>query len=157
MQFSNDLEANIARGDANFLSVLQAADEYIARNDLDLPEEKEAHILGPMPDCVTNPLLELDLQEAGVTSIVWATGYGIDYSWLQVDTFDEKGKPIHQRGVGKEQGIYFLGLPWLSRRGSTFLWGVWHDAKYVADQIGIQRGYRAYNGNARIVPNGGNK
>lgn len=157
MKFANDLEANIARGDANYLSVLQEADEYIARNALDLPEEPEAHILGPMPECVINPLLELDLAEAGVTSIIWATGYGIDYSWLQVDTFDEKGRPVHQRGVGKEQGVYFLGLPWLSRRGSTFLWGVWHDAKYVADQIGIQRGYRAYNGNARIVTSGGNK
>jgi putative flavoprotein involved in K+ transport len=157
IKFADDLEASISRGDANYLSVLQEADAYIERNALDLPEEKEAHILGPMPDCVTNPLAELDLAAAGVTSIVWATGYGIDYSWLQVDTFDENGKPAHQRGVGKEQGIYFLGLPWLSRRGSTFLWGVWHDAKYVADQIGIQRGYRAYNGNARIVTSGGNK
>ena len=37
-------------------------------------------------------------------------------------------------------------LPWLSRRGSSFIWGVWHDAKYLADQIAVQRGYLAYNG-----------
>jgi putative flavoprotein involved in K+ transport len=40
--------------------------------------------------------------------------------------------------------VYFLGLPWQSRRGSSFIWGVWHDAKYLADQIQIQRGYLAY-------------
>ncbi|MEI7544895.1 MAG: FAD-dependent oxidoreductase, partial [Mycobacteriaceae bacterium] len=73
-----------------------------------------------------------------------ATGFALDYGWLQVDAFDETGKPKHQRGVSSEPGVYFLGLPWLSRRGSSFIWGVWHDAKYLADQIMIQRGYLAY-------------
>jgi len=41
-------------------------------------------------------------------------------------------------------GLYFLGLPWLSRRGSSFVWGVWHDASHLADQITIQRNYQAY-------------
>jgi putative flavoprotein involved in K+ transport len=92
------------------------------------------------------PLLELDLATAGVTSIVWATGYTSDYGWLQVDAFDEKGRPRHQRGVSSESGVYFLGLPWLSRRGSSFIWGVWHDARYLADHIATQRGYLAYPG-----------
>ena len=135
---------NIAHGDANYLSLLDEADAYVARNGLDLPEEPEARILGPDPDCVTNPLLELDLAAAGVTSIVWATGFASDYGWLQVDAFDENGRPKHQRGVSSEPGVYFLGLPWLSRRGSSFIWGVWHDAKYVADHIATQRGYLAY-------------
>lgn len=151
MRFGSDLHANITAGDANFLSVLQEADAFIERNGIDLPAEPEAHILGPMPGCVSNPLSELDLAAAGVTSIVWATGYGLDFSWLQVDALDESGKPKHARGVSAEPGVYFLGLPWLSRRGSPFLWGVWHDAKYIADHIGIQRGYLAYQGSARMV------
>ena len=80
-------------------------------------------------------MLELDLVSAGVTTILWATGYGLDYSWLQVDAFDERGKPRHNRGVSSEPGVYFLGLPWQTRRGSSFIWGVWYDAKYVADHI----------------------
>jgi putative flavoprotein involved in K+ transport len=40
--------------------------------------------------------------------------------------------------------VYFLGLPWQSRRGSSFIWGVWHDAKHVADHIATQRKYLAY-------------
>lgn len=91
------------------------------------------------------PILELDLLEAGITSIIWATGYAVDFSWLQVDTFSEQGKPLHQRGVSREPGVYFLGLPWLSRRGSSFIWGVWHDAKHVADHIATQRKYLAYS------------
>jgi len=135
---------NIARGDANYLSLLDEADAFVARNGLDLPEEPEAHELGPSPDCVTDPLLELNLAEAGVTSILWATGFAVDYDWLQVDAFDEHGRPQHRRGVSTEPGVYFLGLPWLSRRGSSFIWGVWHDARYVADHIATQRHYLAY-------------
>jgi putative flavoprotein involved in K+ transport len=144
VKFESDLADNIARGDENYLSLLDAADAYAARNGLDLPEEPEARIIPADPECVTNPILELDLAQAGVTSIIWATGYAVDFTWLQVDAFDEKGKPKHQRGVAKESGIYFLGLPWLSRRGSAFIWGVWHDAKHIADHIVTQRKYLAY-------------
>jgi putative flavoprotein involved in K+ transport len=144
MRFAPDLRVNIENGDANYLSMLDEADAYVVRNGLDLPEEPEARVFGPDPDCVRNPILELDLTASGITSIVWATGFAADYSWLQVDAFDENGKPNHQRGVSSEPGIYFLGLPWLSRRGSSFIWGVWHDAKYLADQIAILRGYLAH-------------
>ncbi len=146
MHFAPDLRVNIENGDANYLSMLDEADAYIARNGLDLPEEPQARILGPDPDCMTDPIRELDLAAAGITSIVWATGFAFDYGWLQVDAFDENGAPRHQRGVSSEPGLYFLGLPWLSRRGSSFIWGVWHDAKYLADHIAIQRGYLAYKG-----------
>ena len=145
VHFSADLADNLARGDANYLSVLDEADAYVERNGLDLPEEPEARRIDPDPDCVTNPILELNLARAGVTSIIWATGYTRDYSWLKVDAFDESGNPRHQRGVSTEPGIYFLGLPWQSRRGSSFIWGVWHDARHVADHIATQRRYLAYH------------
>ncbi len=144
VRFAPDVGDNIARGDASYLALLDQADAYIARNGLDLPEEPMARVLGPDPDCVTDPLAELDLATAGVTSIIWATGFTVDFGWLQVDAFGEDGKPKHRRGVSSEPGVYFLGLPWLSRRGSSFIWGVWHDAKYLADHITTQRGYLAY-------------
>ena len=145
MQFATDLAENIAKGNENTLSVLDEADAFIARNGLDFPEEPEARKVEADPRCVTNPILELNLAEAGITSIVWATGFTVDYSWLKVDALDEEGKPKHQRGVSTEPGIYFLGLPWQSRRGSSFIWGVWHDARFIADQISIQRQYMAYS------------
>ncbi|PPF76270.1 NAD(P)/FAD-dependent oxidoreductase [Pseudoclavibacter sp. Z016] len=144
ISFGPDLAKNIADGDANYLSVLDEADAFIARNGMDLPEEPEARVFGPIPECVEHPLAQLDLAEAGITSIIWATGFAVDYSWLPVEAVDERGRPKQQRGVSTEPGIYFLGLPWQSRRGSSFIWGVWHDASYVADQIMIQRGYADY-------------
>ena len=145
LRFASDLAKNIAEGDANYLSVLQEADAFAERHGLDLPEEQEAHMLAPDPDCLTNPILEMDLAQEGIAAIIWATGYTVDYSWLEVDTFDDNGRPRHTRGVSEEPGIYFLGLPWLSRRGSSFIWGVWHDARFIADQIAIQRSYLDYH------------
>jgi putative flavoprotein involved in K+ transport len=144
IRFAADLSDNIARGDANYLSLLEAADAYVRRTGLDLPEEAAAHLLGPAPDCVSDPIRSVDLAEAGICSIIWATGFTVDHSWLDVDAFDEAGRPRHRRGVSSEPGLYFLGLPWLSRRGSSFIWGVWHDAKYLADHMSIQRSYLAY-------------
>ncbi len=144
MCFAPDLARNIQMGDANYLSMLDEADAYVVRNGIDLPEEPEARAIGPDPACVTDPILTLDLAEAGVTSIIWATGFALDFGWLQVEAFDEEGKPKHERGVSSEPGVYFLGLPWLSRRASSFIWGVWHDAKFLADQIATQRKYLEY-------------
>jgi putative flavoprotein involved in K+ transport len=96
----------------------------------------------------------LDLAEAGVTSIIWATGFAVDYSWLKVDAFDENGKPKHQRGVSAEPGVYFLGLPWLSCRGSSFIWGVWYDAKHLADHISTQHKYLEYRSPAECEVEG---
>ncbi|MXN77127.1 SidA/IucD/PvdA family monooxygenase [Burkholderia sp. 4701] len=143
--FAPDLATNVARGDENYLALLDAADAYVARNGLDLPEEPDARVMPADPACLTHPARTLDLAKAGVTSIVWATGYAVDFGWLKVDAFDENGKPKHQRGVSKEPGLYFVGQPWLSRRGSSFIWGVWHDAKHIADHIATQRKYLAYH------------
>lgn len=146
LHFANDLATNIRRGDANYLSVLDEADAWLARNGMDLPPEPEARVIDADPACMTDPTLTLDLAAAGVTSIIWATGFTQDYSWLAVDALTDEGRPRHQRGVSSEPGVYFLGLPYQSRRGSSFIWGVWHDAKFVADHIAKQRTYLAYRG-----------
>ncbi len=135
MHIAPDLERNIAGGDASYLFMLDAADAYVAENNLDFPEEPNARVIPALPACVTDPVLELNLADSGITSIVWATGFAIDFSWLKADTFDASGRPVHEKGVSKVPGLYFLGLPWLSRRASPFIWGVWHDAKYLANHI----------------------
>jgi len=141
MSFAADLVANVQRGDVDYLSVLDEADAYARTNGLTLPADPEARRQWPEPDCMTNPILSLNLAAAGITTILWATGFGVDYSWLKVNAFDAQGRPVHRRGVSDVPGIYFLGLPWQSRRGSSFIWGVWHDAAFVASQIAIQRNY----------------
>ena len=135
LYFTNDLKENVSRGDKNYLSVLDKADDYVAKNNLNLPEEPEARIIESDPECITNPILKLNLVNTNIRSIIWATGYSQDFSWLKVDTFDDSGNPSHNRGVSAENGIYFIGLPWLSMRGSSFIWGVWQDAKYLSEHI----------------------
>lgn len=151
LSFSDDLATNLDRGDANYMALLDEADAYAAKNGIDLPEDPEARRIEPQPDCVANPILNLDLAQAGITTIIWATGFSSDYRWLKLDVFDERGRPKHQRGVSAERGIYFLGLPWQSRRGSSFIWGVWHDAKHIADRISTQRKYNEYRPSSQKV------
>lgn len=144
MTFADDLAANIAAGDRAYLDVLRDADAYIARNGIDLPPEPEAWEIAADPACIANPVRDLDLRAAGVTSIIWATGFRFDFGWLAVDAFHPDGTPFHKRGISVEAGIYFLGLPDLTNRASSFIYGCWYDAKYIATHIGVQRNYVAY-------------
>lgn len=152
LHFAPDLRDNLDRGDANYLGLLDEADAYVLRNGLDLPPEPEARHRQPDPDCVTDPVLSLDLAGAGIGTVIWATGFSVDFSWIKLDIFDAKGRPIHQRGVSVEPGIYVLGQPWQSRRGSSFIWGVWHDARHIAEQIGIQNSYADYHHGTPPLP-----
>ena len=135
MAIADDLQRNVAGGDAHYRAVLDGADAYVAEHGLDLPEEPAAREMLPDPDCLARPLGELDLKAAGIGAIVWATGFALDYSWLRAGTYDAKGAPQHKCGVTEVPGLYFVGLPWLSRRASPFIWGVWHDADYLAGHI----------------------
>ncbi|MFN4157769.1 MAG: flavin-containing monooxygenase [Gemmobacter sp.] len=130
-----DLERNITAGDANYLSVLDEADAYARAHALNLPEDPQARLIGPLPGCVTDPILRLDLTEAGVGSIIWATGFALDFGWIDIDIFDDRGRPRHREGVSEVPGLYFIGLPWLSCRGSAFIWGAWKDAERLAGVI----------------------
>ncbi len=135
LHIADDLATNIANGDRNYLSVLDEADAYARANGLDLPEEPEARVLLPLPDCVTDPTLALDLKAAGISSVIWATGFQLDFTWIDLDVFREDGRPRHSDGVTEVPGLYFIGLPWLSCRGSAFIWGAWKDAERLAGLI----------------------
>ncbi|WP_369798329.1 flavin-containing monooxygenase [Brucella anthropi] len=141
LTFADDLAKNIEEGNKSYLNTLDAIDRYIEYNGLELPVYPDARNLLPPTEYEKNAILELDLAEAGITSIIWAAGFKRDYSWLELDIFDEDGNPVHELGVSKEPGIYFLGLPFQSRRRSSFLFGVWYDAKYISDYIAMMQMY----------------
>ncbi|MBN8631734.1 MAG: NAD(P)-binding domain-containing protein [Rhodobacterales bacterium] len=135
LNFANDLRRNMENGDANYLSVLDEADAYAKANGLDLPEEPEARVLRPLPDCVTKPTLTLDLKRESISTVIWATGFKLDFGWIDLDIFEGDGRPRHQDGVTEVPGLYFMGLPWLSCRGSAFIWGAWKDGERLAGLI----------------------
>ena len=144
VHIADDLAANIAEGDRAYLDVLREADAYVARTGIALPEEPEAWEIAADPACIAQPLRALDLAEAGIGTILWATGFRFDFGWLQVDAFHPDGTPAHSRGIAAERGLYFLGLPNLVNRASSFIYGCWYDAKTIATHIAVQRTYDAY-------------
>jgi putative flavoprotein involved in K+ transport len=135
MSFAPDLASNLAHGDAAYMSFLDAADANANAAGLDLPEEPGARVAEPDASCVVKPIRRLDLRDAGIATVIWATGYAVDFGWIDIPVFDESGTPIHRRGVTDVPGLYFLGLEWLSRRESALMTGVGYDAAYLADHI----------------------
>jgi putative flavoprotein involved in K+ transport len=135
LHFAADLNQSIAHGDAAYAAFLDKVDGYIEREGMDLPLEPEARESYPDPLCVREPLRELDLRRAGVSALIWATGYTFDFGWLDLPLLNARGAPRHDHGVAPLPGIYFLGLPWLSKMTSSFLSGVADDAARLAERI----------------------
>ena len=80
-----------------------------------------------------NPLLSLNLQN--IQTVIWATGFRPDYSWLDVDVLDRKGHLRHEGGVVDSEGLYVLGLPLMRRRKSSFIFGIEDDARDIASHL----------------------
>lgn len=74
-----------------------------------------------------------------VGAVIWATGFGVDHSWIDVPVFDSEGAVAHERGVTAAPGLYFLGLTWQHTRGSALLGWVKDDAEYIAGRIELAR------------------
>jgi putative flavoprotein involved in K+ transport len=70
-----------------------------------------------------------------VEAVIWATGYRLDHSWIDLPIADDSGALRHRRGVTDLPGLYFLGLPWQHTRGSALLGWVKDDAVFIADEI----------------------
>lgn len=135
VRFAGDLLDNLAEGDAGFQAIMDGLDAFIAKTGMDLPLDPEARQLAPEPAGLRDLIRELDLNEAGVTTVIWATGYGVDFSWVDIPVFDASGRPRHQGGATEVEGLYFLGLEWLSKVSSAFLVGVGDDADRLATRI----------------------
>jgi len=77
-----------------------------------------------------------DGSEVAVDAVVWATGFRLDHSFVELPVFDARGQVEHERGVTERPGLYFLGLPWQHTRGSALLGWVKDDAEFIAQRIG---------------------
>jgi putative flavoprotein involved in K+ transport len=140
LSIANDLALNLARGDASFADFTRQADEYAVRQRLDLPPCESRNYVLHDPKDVTDPILILDIANAGISTIIWANGFRYDFDWIDLPIFaDETSScgrvPMHRRGITAVPGVYFLGLPWLYKLKSAFLNGVGEDAEYLAAHI----------------------
>jgi len=93
------------------------------------------HLRGRTLDVSGPEVTFSDGTQLEASSVVWATGFGLDHSWIHAPIFDANGQLAHERGVTASPGLYFLGLPWQHTRGSALLGWVKDDAEYLARQI----------------------
>jgi putative flavoprotein involved in K+ transport len=102
------------------------------RAEAPLPDPGEP----PLPDLrESDEITNFDLSRAGVSSVIWCTGFDADWSWVKVDMFDQAGRPRHNNGETEFPGLYLLGMPWLSARKSGILLGVSDDAARIVQHI----------------------
>ena len=142
LDIAPDLAASLADGDLRYTTFLDMVDAYVQRRGLDCPDDPSARTALPDPPCVSAPLRRLDLRAEGIRSVIWATGYGVDFSWIDMPLFTARGEPVHVHGITDVPGLCFLGLQWLSKMSSSFLSGVGDDAARLADHI-ASRGKKA--------------
>jgi putative flavoprotein involved in K+ transport len=131
LTFAPRLRQHLAHADDVYRSINRAIDAYIEQQELDAPLEPEYV-------AVWEPAEEpsqLSLKQAGITAVVWATGFHTDFGWVDLPVFDERGKPRHKRGVTTEQGLYFIGLPWLHTWGSGRFSSVGADAAHLVQHL----------------------
>lgn len=131
VSFKPDLIRNLDEADAVYCNIRRDIDRYIAQRGIEAPIEPPFEkAWAPAADPT-----ELDLEAAGITSIVWAIGFRADYRWIDLPAFDGRGHPRFTRGVSPVAGLYFLGLPWLNTWGSGRFLAVGDDAKHLVDTI----------------------
>jgi putative flavoprotein involved in K+ transport len=132
-----DLKENLAKSDKLKTDLLKRIDDYIEKTGLDAPPADLPELRnGYAAEVIT----ELDIQSAGITSVIWATGYKSDFSLVRLPVLDADGFPIQKRGVTEYPGLYFVGMPWLYKAQSGLLFGVGDDADHiVADMAGKEQ------------------
>jgi len=146
VHFEDDLVAYTAAADAKLAVLLRRIDNSIRKaGPDDHAEQAEPFVpfLWPAP----SPS-EIDLLNAGISTVLWATGFRRSYPWLKVPVLDHRGEIIHRGGVTPEPGLYVLGLQFLRRRKSAFIDGVGDDAVELAEHIYS----RLAGGNGMAVP-----
>ncbi|MFE2940847.1 MSMEG_0569 family flavin-dependent oxidoreductase [Streptomyces sp. NPDC059255] len=135
LDFADDLKVNLDRADSVADSIKDSIDAHIAAQGIDAPaEERYVPVWEP-----TEQPASLDLAKAGITSVVWSTGFSRDHRWIETPVFDGRGYPMHRRGVTNSPGLYFLGLPWQFTWGSGRFESVGRDAEFLADHIEASR------------------
>jgi putative flavoprotein involved in K+ transport len=133
LHLADDVETLLAAGDESVEAFTRSVDAYIARHGIEAPAAPPpAPSARPEPGA---PIPSLDLAEAGITSVIWATGFRRDFGWIRLPVLDERGEPVHRRGVAGYPGVYFLGLPWLHTLRSSVLCGGGDDAAHLAEHI----------------------
>lgn len=136
LSFADDLAVNLDAADATADRIKDAIDRHIDARGIEAPKEPR---YTPVWEPALSDQEDRVMVPGGVSTIVWATGFRSDWSWVKVPAFDGSGYPTHHRGVTTALGLFVLGLPWLHTWGSGRFAGIDRDARYVADRVAESR------------------
>jgi putative flavoprotein involved in K+ transport len=130
--FSGGLRNHCMLADLKMHRLLNIIDEWALEHGYGAADPDER----PPPTVVHDVPLTLDLTSGQIRTIVWATGFRPDYSWLEVPVLDHKGRVRHDGGVvTASPGLYLIGTPFLRRRRSSFIHGAGFDAQDLSDHV----------------------
>lgn len=135
LRFEPRLRAVLDQADDTYNRINASIDKYIAEHGIEAPA-------GRRYEPVWRPQREreaLDLASSGISAVVWCIGFAPEFGWLDAPVFNGRGHPQHVRGVTHQEGLYFLGLPWLYTWGSGRFSGIARDALYLAERIESHR------------------
>lgn len=137
LRFDDDLKANMIQADAYAEAFMASIDRHIELSRITAPPPTAEELSGgPPPGNWSVPSIGmLDLRRADVSTVIWATGFAYDFSWIDGAVLDDFGYPVTDRGVTDAPGLYFTGLNWMHKRKSGILYGVDEDAAYLAARI----------------------
>lgn len=135
LKFEPNLAAVLDSADRTYNGINASIDKHIAERGLEAPPG-QSYVPVWTPAAERS---ELDLSASGISSVIWCIGFTPDFSWLDAPVFNGRGHPQHVRGVTRQEGLYFLGLPWLHTWGSGRFSGVARDALYLAERIEAHR------------------
>ena len=135
-QFSGSLANVCALADLKMNRLLAGIDDWVARNGF--AERFSAPHRYEPTDVGADTELGMDLHDGGIRTVIWATGYRPDYSWLDVPVLDRKGRIRHDGGIVAAPGMYVMGLPFMRRRKSSFIDGVGADAADLAAHLSLR-------------------
>jgi putative flavoprotein involved in K+ transport len=144
LTLDDSVAANVAFGDERSAATRDLIDAAIQRLGWTLPplDDDPADAPHPDPSAISSPPT-VDLARAGISTVIWATGVTGEFAWLRVPgALDASGLPVHHDGVSSVPGLYFIGLPWLSRRKSGIVLGVGDDAAEVIAHLRGRLGAR---------------
>ncbi len=135
LYFAADLKYSLAKSEAWFSSFRSEMDNYAHERSLSLPPNPRPEQSVLDSSSGGNQIEILDLNDAGISSIIWAGGFRYNFNWIELPVFDESGEPRARRGISGFPGLYFLGLRRTYAAGSSLLAGVGDDAAYLAEHI----------------------
>jgi len=133
IHFNDDLKENLDSADKTYNRIQNNIDKYIVENNIEAPVEASYEAKWHPSE---ENKLPVNYKEAGIKSVIWCTGFKVKFDWVKFpEVFDDRGYPTYKRGVTKEKGLYFIGLPWLHTWGSGRFSHVAQDAEYISKHI----------------------